>query len=655
MDALIRMTSSMLVLPLVTACVELTATEPGSPTPSVGPTVSVADIISMTRIQDNYGMDQEFLAITPDGSRLATVVWRGDLEAQVNVYSLLVLDLDGAATVATPSDAILNLPFAGDSTDQAATPMDQLAFLDDNETIVFRGTLDGNARQVHSVNSRTRELRTLTSSDVDIEAYAVHGDGRVHLYQVNQRPERERILAERLRREGGFAYDPGDNRELFPFQATVNQLFATDVIPEAGSPFVPLLYAPSREEGGEPVLVFDGGTSSDQAPSPESLGLEGVEAGGLRGSLAAMLAPRFPEAPVHSSWRPVAWSWTDGILTLQKGDSMAFMERDSTGWSALRPLGGPDGLNRRRPILFRGHRAFGVVEDLTDPPEVATVDLASGDLRPLTDLNPDLRERVHGSVEQIRFRVLGESTGTGWVVRPVGFRPGERYPLVVLFANETEREWDRSYLIDGRANLSGHVAQPLAAEGFMVLFTGTPAGALGGIEEITKVSDHVLGAVRHLIDRGEVDPNRVGVSGWSRSAWYTEQLLIHGDFPWAAATTIDGGSAHYGEQFRPYTDDELRAMETPILTQAHDLIQLSAQGAMADRLRAMGSPADVLYFPAASHSTVLPLHRRTSLNAHLDWWRFWLQGREDPDPAKEGQYQRWREMREGWENRTVAP
>jgi hypothetical protein len=45
---------------------------------------------------------------------------------------------------------------------------------------------------------------------------------------------------------------------------------------------------------------------------------------------------------------------------------------------------------------------------------------------------------------------------------------------------------------------------------------------------------------------------------------------------------------------------------------------------------------------------------------NLDWFRFWLQGYESPDPNKKQQYTQWREMREmqqkdgdaktGWEH-----
>jgi hypothetical protein len=39
---------------------------------------------------------------------------------------------------------------------------------------------------------------------------------------------------------------------------------------------------------------------------------------------------------------------------------------------------------------------------------------------------------------------------------------------------------------------------------------------------------------------------------------------------------------------------------------------------------------------------------------NLDWFRFWLKGEEDPDPAKAEQYARWRELRKLQEARQAA-
>ena len=40
-----------------------------------------------------------------------------------------------------------------------------------------------------------------------------------------------------------------------------------------------------------------------------------------------------------------------------------------------------------------------------------------------------------------------------------------------------------------------------------------------------------------------------------------------------------------------------------------------------------------------------PRERMISQGGTVDWFRFWLKGEEDPDPAKAEQYTRWRELR----------
>lgn len=215
----------------------------------------------------------------------------------------------------------------------------------------------------------------------------------------------------------------------------------------------------------------------------------------------------------------------------------------------------------------------------------------------------------------------------------------------MLFSNHSGRWDDRSYLVDGRHNLSGHAAQPLAGLGFMVLFIGAPPRRPGGSGEAEAVREHTEHAIRALAKWGYVDMLRVGLSGWSRSGYYTEYLLMHSTLPFAAASQIDGGTANYEEAFTPWRDEELARIRTPLLSQTHGRLQFAYQGGMVDRLRSMGRPVELLYFAAAPHSTQQPHHRWMSLATHVDWWRFWLQDHEDPEPGKAPRYGRWRELR----------
>jgi hypothetical protein len=59
-----------------------------------------------------------------------------------------------------------------------------------------------------------------------------------------------------------------------------------------------------------------------------------------------------------------------------------------------------------------------------------------------------------------------------------------------------------------------------------------------------------------------------------------------------------------------------------------------------------GKPVDLIYLPGGQHILQKPLDRYASEQGNVDWFRFWLKGEEDPDPAKVEQYRRWRHLRE---------
>ena len=56
--------------------------------------------------------------------------------------------------------------------------------------------------------------------------------------------------------------------------------------------------------------------------------------------------------------------------------------------------------------------------------------------------------------------------------------------------------------------------------------------------------------------------------------------------------------------------------------------------------------ADMYVFPDETHIKFQPRHKLAVYERNVDWFRFWLQGYEDPDPVKKQQYAHWREMRD---------
>jgi len=64
-------------------------------------------------------------------------------------------------------------------------------------------------------------------------------------------------------------------------------------------------------------------------------------------------------------------------------------------------------------------------------------------------------------------------------------------------------------------------------------------------------------------------------------------------------------------------------------------------------LRENGKPVEMYVFPDEYHEKISPVHRLNSYNRSIDWFAFWLQGKQDSDPEKADQYRRWQAMRDG--------
>ena len=86
-------------------------------------------------------------------------------------------------------------------------------------------------------------------------------------------------------------------------------------------------------------------------------------------------------------------------------------------------------------------------------------------------------------------------------------------------------------------------------------------------------------------------------------------------------------------------------VETPLRVQTSDPGSLLYNWHWYSGLSRLGKPVEMIYIPEGTHVLEKPWDRMTSQQGNVDWFCFWLKGEEDPDPAKAGQYVRWRELR----------
>jgi dipeptidyl aminopeptidase/acylaminoacyl peptidase len=334
---------------------------------------------------------------------------------------------------------------------------------------------------------------------------------------------------------------------------------------------------------------------------------------------------------------------------------------------------------------------FGVHETVTSPENLFRYRSGQAQISLLTNLNAQFRTLRSASVEPVRWTTTEGLNVSGFLFVPPDYVPGRRYPLVIQTKGDSG--W---FACDSGANHDPSFApQPIASSGIMYLARSfdensnlqqevnrRPTGYPGGISEAVQAMDIWDSAVDALDKRGLVDPSKVGIIGFSRTGWHVEYALVHSRIRYAAATVTDNvqyslsdywlipGFAHASEQMYggpPYGETlenwqkysisfNLDKVHTPVLMEemgsnVHDDVPHSVPLGLAVRyeiakgLMALGKPVELYYYPDEGHQLDHPRARLATMQRNLDWYRFWLQGYEDADPSKKGQYERWEALR----------
>jgi dipeptidyl aminopeptidase/acylaminoacyl peptidase len=147
----------------------------------------------------------------------------------------------------------------------------------------------------------------------------------------------------------------------------------------------------------------------------------------------------------------------------------------------------------------------------------------------LTRLNADVASTTrYARSEVISWKSSDGTSIEGILTYPLDYQPGKRYPLI---ANLMAGLYN--YNQDHTARLTAFAPQYYAAEGYMVLRPnprGSNNGTLQFREAITAdwsgltYADNMSG-VDYLIDKGLVDPGRMGVCGWSTGGYAAATVL----------------------------------------------------------------------------------------------------------------------------------
>jgi dienelactone hydrolase len=419
---------------------------------------------------------------------------------------------------------------------------------------------------------------------------------------------------------------------------------------------------------------------------PTYLPAERADAEGLRGRAVAevdVATGRFWQIPIPRQFAlrgigRLRWR-SDGAIEVDNGEARLNFRKTDGRWQGVALTEEESAEPPAAPVRIE------LRQDLNTPPALYAVETASGRERMILDLNPRLRTGFTlGRVEHFTWQDEEGRTWSGLLYYPVHHAPSRRFPLVIQThghapptAFSLYGTGPGSLALGLGPSFSVFAAQPLANRDIAVLQVEDKniEGVDGSPREPEMYMAAYQAAIERLIAKGLVAREKVGLVGYSRTGWHVEYALTHSPFPYAAAITTDNFDGSYLQALLHWTDefaadngaqpfgeglkrwlerapafnaDKLRA---PLRLQLESggLESVLAKWEMFARLRQLQKPVELFIIPDiehGSHGLQNPAQCLAAQQGAVDWFDFWLNGREDPDLKKAEQYERWRKLRE---------
>ena len=308
------------------------------------------------------------------------------------------------------------------------------------------------------------------------------------------------------------------------------------------------------------------------------------------------------------------------------------------------------------------------------PPELVRVDMTTGVTTRLFDPNPVLRRRQYNPVRFMEWKDADGNTFTGLLATP--FQQSGPVPLVIT------SYFCRGFLRGGFTSLAPE--QLLAQRGIAALcvnhnysvgMTTTPDGKLHTLAPHLGALAGYEAIIRQLASQNIVDASRVGLAGHSFTSMVGAYALSHTDLfksvVIGTGITIDPATMMFIDPVRhgwntslldvlnvphPLDDTEgrwsaispalnARKVKGSLLIQTPENEYLSAVQLFSS-IQHAGGASDMYIYPNEGHLvTREPAHQFSRMKRSVDWFDFWLNGRESSDPGDAGQNTHWRTLK----------
>lgn len=176
----------------------------------------------------------------------------------------------------------------------------------------------------------------------------------------------------------------------------------------------------------------------------------------------------------------------------------------------------------------KNDKAIVAISTTTNPGDLFYVNLNTGEKEQITKVNEEfLKSRELSVPEAIEYEGADGWKVNGWMMKPIGYEEGKKYPLILEIHGGPHAMYANSYFNE---------FQILAAQGYAVLFTN-PRGSHGyGQKFVDAVRgdyggndyNDLMAAVDYALEHYDfIDKNRLGVTGGSYGGFMTNWIVGH--------------------------------------------------------------------------------------------------------------------------------